>query len=231
MNGYHPQSHRLIDCSLQLGGGEKRSPPQCVCKEITIHTLSTFFSFCCGVGIVFNQRRETIHSLMEPPEQEVAKTDRGRKETGDERSRSNCGNSGEEKEVNIVSWNVNSIRAFVKRLGEDKITAFFSKYDIICLQETKLSEDQVDDFIKDLGDPELQGYFCCSETKKGYSGVVTYTRTTPKNVMLSLPGVQMKEGRFVEVDFGQKLTVINVYIPNSGGVSVPATKLCLFFSL
>eukprot|EP01028_Stygiella_incarcerata_P008835 TRINITY_DN39802_c0_g1_i2.p1 TRINITY_DN39802_c0_g1~~TRINITY_DN39802_c0_g1_i2.p1 ORF type:complete len:378 (+),score=86.80 TRINITY_DN39802_c0_g1_i2:127-1260(+) len=141
---------------------------------------------------------------------------RAERESAEDGKRDGKESNGEEKEVKIVSWNVNSLRAFVKRLGEDKITTFFSNYDVICLQETKLSEDQVDEFLKDLGDPDLEGYFCCCETKKGYSGVVIFTRITPKNVVLSLPGVQRKEGRYIEVDLGA-LIIINVYIPNSGG--------------
>ena len=68
--------------------------------------------------------------------------------------------------MKIVSWNVNGIRAAVKKDFLNEVIK--SKADIYCVQETKAQDDQVLEALKDL-----KGYTinCVSAEKKGYSGV------------------------------------------------------------
>ena len=77
----------------------------------------------------------------------------------------------------ILSWNVNGIRAAYKK----GILDWFEKEkpDILCLQETKAHPDQLVDELKNVNGYES---FFSSAEKKGYSGVVTYTKNKPLNV-------------------------------------------------
>ena len=76
--------------------------------------------------------------------------------------------------MKLISWNVNGLRACVKKGFED----FFNEADadIFCLQETKLQEGQID-FA-----PE--GYHCYWNyaEKKGYSGTAVFTKKEPIQV-------------------------------------------------
>ena len=78
------------------------------------------------------------------------------------------------KSIKILSWNVNGIRAAYKK----GILDWFNKEspDMLCLQETKAHPEQlVDQLIN------VKGYesFFSSAEKKGYSGVVIYTKNKP----------------------------------------------------
>ncbi len=112
--------------------------------------------------------------------------------------------------MRIVSWNVNGIRAISKKGFEDWVKA--DGPDILCLQETKAQPEQL---TKNL--LNLEGYAAAnfrSAEKKGYSGVVTYSKTEPLRVT-SL-GVEEfdSEGRVVATAF-PGVTVVNAYFPNS----------------
>ena len=77
--------------------------------------------------------------------------------------------------MKLISWNVNGLRAVLKKGFED----FFKEVnaDIFCIQETKMQEGQIENF-------ELQGYtqYWNSAIKKGYSGTAIFTKQQPKNV-------------------------------------------------
>lgn len=111
--------------------------------------------------------------------------------------------------VNLVSWNVNGIRAVSKK-------GFFewmdkSKPDILGLQETKISADQLTPEFTDR--KGYHAYFSHAE-KRGYSGVALYSRTKPISVQ---DGFGVKrfdcEGRTLVADFGD-FVVANIYFPN-----------------
>ena len=78
------------------------------------------------------------------------------------------------KKIRLLSWNVNGIRAIYKKGFLD----WFKKAnpDILCLQETKAHPDQLVEELKDVNGYES---FFSSAEKKGYSGVVTYTKLKP----------------------------------------------------
>ncbi len=109
--------------------------------------------------------------------------------------------------MKLISWNVNGLRA---TLGKGFLDFFDSKKpDILCLQETKLSEGQLD--------LELEGYtsyFNYAE-KKGYSGTAIYTRIKPLSVTYGI-GIEEHdhEGRVITLEFNN-CYVVNVYTPNA----------------
>lgn len=111
--------------------------------------------------------------------------------------------------MKIISYNVNGIRAAVtKGLYEWLET---ESPDILCLQEIKAKEDQIDLL-------SLQGmgynYYIHSAEKKGYSGVAVFSKEKADRVVVGM-GQELydKEGRVLRVDFGD-LTVVCVYIPS-----------------
>ncbi len=113
--------------------------------------------------------------------------------------------------MHIISWNVNGVRASVKKGLIDIIND--SNADIFCLQETKAQDDQVQEALTDL-----KGYqvYSNSATKKGYSGVAIISKTEPLSVSVDM-GIQEHddEGRVICAEY-KDFYLINVYVPNSG---------------
>jgi exodeoxyribonuclease-3 len=119
--------------------------------------------------------------------------------------------------MKIVSWNVNGIRALIKKGGFDWLVS--QDYDIFCLQETKAHPDQLEShIISPLG---YTSYFDHSKMKKGYSGVAIYTKQAPDKVEYGF-GIDSldQEGRQIALFFNDKRgkwVLINTYFPNGGG--------------
>jgi exodeoxyribonuclease-3 len=111
--------------------------------------------------------------------------------------------------LRILSWNVNGIRAaskkgFLEWLGQEKP-------DILCIQETKASEEQLTDELKNP--PDYRSFFISAE-RKGYSGVALYTRPVPQLVDFSFGTPKFDtEGRVLAADF-ESFVLYNVYFPN-----------------
>jgi len=109
----------------------------------------------------------------------------------------------------IITYNVNGIRAAVKKGFLDWLTA--ADPDIVCLQETKAQPDQLPTM-----ELEMMGYktYAHSATKKGYSGVAILTKKEPDKVKagIGIP-VYDNEGRFLRVDYGD-VSVVSVYHPS-----------------
>lgn len=109
--------------------------------------------------------------------------------------------------MKLISWNVNGIRACLQKGFLD----FFHETDadIFCLQETKLSEGQLE--------IELPGYhqYWNYAEKKGYSGTAIFTREEPIRVSYGI-GVEEHdhEGRVITAEFAD-FYVVTVYTPNS----------------
>jgi len=113
--------------------------------------------------------------------------------------------------MKIISFNVNGIRAITKK---DFISDMKNvNADIICLQETKASIEQVNEALA-----ELNGYTVYSNEaeRKGYSGTAILTKETPLNVTYDM-GVEEhdKEGRIICAEYADYF-LITVYVPNSG---------------
>jgi exodeoxyribonuclease-3 len=115
--------------------------------------------------------------------------------------------------MRIVTYNVNGIRAALRKgLAE---WAAATDIDVLCVQETKATENQVD-----LSELAAAGFghaaWHSATSKKGYSGVLTLSKSEPD---LVAAGCQMEEydceGRVIRTDFGE-LTILNCYFPNGG---------------
>ena len=109
--------------------------------------------------------------------------------------------------MRFVSWNVNGLRACVKKGFLDYFKSVDA--DIFCVQETKLQEGQIE--------LDLEGYnqYWNYAEKKGYSGVAIFSKLKPLNVSYGL-GIEEhdKEGRVITLEF-DNFYFITVYTPNS----------------
>ena len=123
-----------------------------------------------------------------------------------------------EKDMKLISWNVNGIRACLKKGFEE----FFKSQDadIFCLQETKMQiiEGQESKEIQEiLNLPIFKSYHCYwnSAEKKGYSGTAIFTKKEPISVKygINIPEHD-KEGRVITLEF-EKFYMVDIYTPNS----------------
>lgn len=109
--------------------------------------------------------------------------------------------------MKIISWNVAGLRACLKKGFQD----FFERVnaDIVCLQETKLLESELS--FK----PEGYEIYLNPAKRKGYSGVMIYTRLHPLNVIYGM-GIEEydDEGRMITLEF-EGFYLITMYSPNS----------------
>ena len=109
--------------------------------------------------------------------------------------------------MKLISWNVNGLRACVGKGFEEFVRE--QDADMICLQETKLQEGQID--------LQLPGYemFWNYAEKKGYSGTALFTKEKPIAVTYGM-GIEEhdKEGRIICAEFTEYF-VVTVYTPNS----------------
>ena len=114
---------------------------------------------------------------------------------------------GESDMKKFVSWNVNGIRACLKKDFYESVGRLDA--DIICLQETKVQPGQVE-----LEMPGYHQYWNYAE-KKGYSGTAVFTREEPIDVAYGLDIPEHDtEGRVITLEF-EKYYFITVYVPNS----------------
>ena len=113
--------------------------------------------------------------------------------------------------MKIVSWNVNGIRASVKKGFEEVVSNFDA--DIFCIQETKAQDDQVSEALKAVTEYEL---YSNSAERKGYSGTGILSKQQPLMVQPNI-GVEKHdlEGRVCCAEY-DSFYLVNVYVPNSG---------------
>ncbi len=112
--------------------------------------------------------------------------------------------------MNIISYNVNGIRAALKKGFLDWLQA--ANPDVICIQETKAHKEQLD-----LSVFEQAGYpyhYWFSAQKKGYSSVAVLSKTKPNHVEYGT-GIETMdfEGRNLRLDFDE-LSVMSLYLPS-----------------
>ncbi len=110
---------------------------------------------------------------------------------------------------NLISWNVNGLRAALKKGFESFLED--RGPDVICLQETKISDDLVSGFTF----PDYPyTYWNCAE-KKGYSGTAILSRIEPISVAYGIGiGKHDTEGRVITAEF-EDYYLVTVYTPNS----------------
>ena len=109
--------------------------------------------------------------------------------------------------MRFVSWNVNGLRACLKKGFVESVTALDA--DFICLQETKMERGQAE--------VELPGYheYWSSAEKKGYSGTAVFARREPLSVTYGIgAGPFDREGRAITLEYGD-FFLVNVYVPNA----------------
>jgi exodeoxyribonuclease-3 len=111
--------------------------------------------------------------------------------------------------MRLLSWNVNGLGALYRKGFLDWLMK--DSPDVLCLQETKLAENQVPEPLKDP--PGYVTYFSSGD-RKGRGGVALFTRNTPQAVR---PGLGIEgfddEGRAIVADYGD-FFLFNVYFPN-----------------
>lgn len=123
--------------------------------------------------------------------------------------------------MKIYSWNINGIRAVVRK---NLFQPFIAEHqpDILCLQETKAERGQAE--------VDLAGYeeYWNSAEKKGYSGTAIFSKHKPLAVINGFPaeliekydmtgdlyGDPNKEGRVIAAEF-EKFYIVTVYTPNA----------------
>ena len=110
--------------------------------------------------------------------------------------------------MKFVSWNVNGLRATVKKGFYDAFAALDA--DFFCLQETKLQAGQIEMTL-----PEEYSLFWNYAEKKGYSGTAIFTRHTPLSVQTGIGIAEHDtEGRVLTLEYEQ-FFLVNVYTPNA----------------
>jgi exodeoxyribonuclease-3 len=111
--------------------------------------------------------------------------------------------------MQIVSYNVNGIRAAIKKGLIEWLEN--AAVDVLCVQETKASPDDIDISIFTSLGYHVAWY---PAQKKGYSGVAIFSKKKPDNIVYG-NGYEMSdaEGRVVRIDIGD-LTIVNAYFPS-----------------
>ena len=116
--------------------------------------------------------------------------------------------------MKIVSWNINSLR---KR--QDRLLAWLAQTqpDIVCLQETKCTDDQF---------PELElrsaGYHSAFHGQKSYNGVAILSKIEPRDVRASLCDEDDDPQARVIAATIDSVRVYSIYAPNGQAVGSPA---------
>ncbi len=115
------------------------------------------------------------------------------------------------EKLKIISWNVNGIRACAKKGLQDFVDE--QKPSFLCLQETKAHLEQVEPDVQNL---KFKNSYWSSATRKGYSGVATFTDHQPLSVNKGIDINEYdSEGRFVIYEH-EKFDLYNIYFPNGG---------------
>ena len=109
--------------------------------------------------------------------------------------------------MKLVSWNVNGLRAVIKKGFYERIESLHA--DVICLQETKMQQGQCE---VDL--PGWSQYFNYAD-KKGYSGTAVFSRVPPLNVTCGIGADEHDhEGRVITCEYPD-FYLVCCYTPNS----------------
>ena len=110
--------------------------------------------------------------------------------------------------MKLVSWNVNGLRAVLRKNFLDYLAS--EKPDILCLQETKAGPDDVEQLW-----PATYTTYWNTAQKKGYSGTVIFTRERPLSVNQGMKIAEHdNEGRVLVAEYPD-FFLVNVYVPNT----------------
>ncbi len=111
--------------------------------------------------------------------------------------------------MKLISWNVNGIRSILNNGFLDWLSE--TDPDIVCLQETKISERDLDEHV-----PSFRGYasYWHSAERSGYSGVALLTKQEPLSLTRGLGKTEFDcEGRILTAEF-DTFFLVNIYVPN-----------------
>lgn len=115
-------------------------------------------------------------------------------------------------DLHLVNWNVNGIRSIIKKDFIKDVKAMAP--DILCLQETKASSEEVKSALELL--PDFKTHVNSCKTKKGYSGTTIMTRVEPMSVVCDMNVEEHdQEGRVMTAEFAN-FYLVTVYTPNAG---------------
>ncbi|KAL3881871.1 hypothetical protein ACJMK2_028262 [Sinanodonta woodiana] len=117
---------------------------------------------------------------------------------------------GRSPNIKIASWNINGIRAWVKKDGMSYLKN--EKPDILCVQEVKCDEEQIPKEVK------VDGYYTYfyGGDKPGYAGTGIFSKKKPISIKKGL-GIDKHddEGRVITAEY-DKFYLVTTYVPNSG---------------
>ena len=117
-----------------------------------------------------------------------------------------------EKKLFLASWNVNGIRAIVKKDFIRDVSTM--NPDVLCLQETKASVEAVKTALQPLEGYNL--FANASKSRKGYSGTAILTKDEPLNIIYDMDIEEHdQEGRVIVSEY-HDFILVTVYTPNSG---------------
>lgn len=110
--------------------------------------------------------------------------------------------------MKLVSWNVNGLRAILRKNFLDYLAA--EKPDVLCLQETRCDPNDVEQLW-----PVAYATHWNAAEKKGYSGTAIFTKMRPLAVTRGIDKAEHdREGRVLTAEFAD-FFLVNVYVPNS----------------
>jgi len=114
--------------------------------------------------------------------------------------------------LHLVSWNVNGIRAILKKEFLSNVKAM--NPDVLCLQETKAGSEEAKQALE-----VMEGYHVfvnSSDARKGYSGTAVISKAEPVNITCDI-GLEEHdlEGRVITAEY-PRFFLVTVYTPNSG---------------
>ncbi len=111
--------------------------------------------------------------------------------------------------MKIITWNVNGLRACLKKEFIESIKKL--KCDVVCIQETKLQKDQIPIELDTL---KLKSFWHFA-VKKGYSGTAILSKKEPLSVTYGIGSKDHdNEGRTITIEF-EDFYLVNAYVPNA----------------
>ena len=113
------------------------------------------------------------------------------------------------EKLKLVSWNVNGIRAVIKKDFIESLKKLNA--DIVCIQETKAHKEQVDHELNNLA---YKYEYWNSAERKGYSSVAVFSKKKPMSVDFGIGHELDNEGRVITLEF-ENFYLVTVYTPNS----------------
>lgn len=112
--------------------------------------------------------------------------------------------------MKLISWNVNGIRAVLKKDFLDILYTLDA--DVFCIQETKAQPDQIEVDCKDLYPYQYMN----SAQRKGYSGTMIFCKKEPLSIIYGMNQPEHDtEGRVITIEY-EDFDLVTVYTPNSG---------------